>query len=435
MTLYIIVSVSIFIAIIPTFILLFDVRKRLIQAENAKQSEMSSLQDKISKSEQEIKGEVKSNQTNIANTLTKQIESTTTTLVQVLETLGNNQTQALKSVTDSTRTLTQSNEKRIDKVRDTVDQKLQDLQASNEQKLDQINTTVNEKLQTTLARRLQESFKQVSERLESVHKGLGEMQNLAADVGNLQNVLTDVRARGTWGEVMLNTILEEILTPDQYGKQVKIHNGEQRVDFAIRLPGISDTPNTPLWLPIDSKFSISAYQELSEATKMLDKDVEQAAIRKLMRTVNDNAKSIHDKYVAPPYTTDFAIMFLPTEGLYAEVIRQPGAVEELLRKHKIIVAGPTTIASILLSIRVGFKTLAVQKHSTELWDILATVKNGFNDFDEAIRLLRTHLSRASNTVDNVDKERQRMNKALRDVEQRSPDEILQIQGSTDNESK
>ena len=314
-----------------------------------------------------------------------------------------------------------------------MDQKLKDLQSSNEQKLEQINTTVNEKLQTTLTERLQEAFNHVSERLESVHKGLGKMQNLAEDVGNLQRVLTDVRARGTWGEVMLGTILDEILTPDQYGKQVKMHEGEQRVDFAIRLPGNSDVPDSHVWLPIDSKFPTSAYQELAEATKKLDKNAEQAAIRRLMKTVRDNAKSIQEKYIAPPHTTEFAIMFLPTEGLYAEVIRQPGQVEQLLREYRVIVAGPTTLASILLSIRVGFQTLTIQKHSTELWDILASVQSGFRDFDEAIRLLKTHLNHASNTVDRVDKERQRIDKALSTVEQRSPDETSQIQSPTDNE--
>ena len=314
-----------------------------------------------------------------------------------------------------------------------MDQKLKDLQTSNEQKLEQINTTVNQKLQTTLTERLQEAFNHVSERLESVHKGLGKMQNLAEDVGNLQRVLTDVRARGTWGEVMLGTILDEILAPDQYDRQVKISDGEQRVDFAIRLPGNSDVPDSPVWLPIDSKFPTSAYQELAEATNTLDKNTEQAAIRRLTNTVIDNARSIQEKYIAPPHTTEFAIMFLPTEGLYAEVVRQPGQVEQLLREYRVVVAGPTTLASILLSIRVGFQTLAIQKHSTELWDILATVQNGFRDFDEAIRLLKTHLNRATNTVDRVDRERQRMDKALSTVEQHSSDETSQIQSPTDGE--
>ncbi len=570
MTLYIIISIFIFIAIILALIFLFDVRKRLIQVENAKQGELDSLQKEISKSEQEIKNEVKANQTNITNTLTQQLESTTTTLVKTLETLGNNQTQALKNVTDSTHTLTESNETRMDSVqktlderfttlqtsneqklseisesvtnelqktsqtlvktletlgnnqtqalknvtdsthtltesnetrmdsvqktlderfttlqtsneqklseisesvtnelqqtsqtlvttvgkleealqnqlkqgteainsltktnetrienvRKTVDQKLQDLQTSNEQKLEQINTTVNEKLQSTLAKRIQEAFNHVSERLESVHKGLGKMQNLAEDVGNLQSVLTDVRARGAWGEVMLGTILDEILTPDQYSKQVKVHDGDQRVDFAIRLPGNSDVPDSPVWLPIDSKFPASAYQELVEATNRLDKDVEQAAIRKLMNTVISNARSIQEKYIKPPYTTEFAIMFLPTEGLYAEVIRQSGKVEQLLREYRVVVAGPTTLASILLSIRVGFQTLAIQKHSTELWDILASVKTEFREFDEAIRVLSRHLDNASNTVKRVATSRQEMDKVLSTVEQRTPDEQL-----------
>ena len=505
MTLSIILSVLILIAIIPTLLLLFNIQKRLRQVENTK-TELRALQEKITQSETEIKNEVKSNQTTIANTLTQQIKSTTETLVKTLDTIGNSQRAALESVTKETRTLresnqtymenvvktleerfttlqtsneqtlaenskavtnelqktsqtlvttigqleeglqnqlkrgtegintlTQANEKGIENVRKTVDQKLKDLQTSNEQKLDQINTTVNQKLQTTLTERLQEAFNHVSERLESVHKGLGKMQNLAEDVGNLQRVLTDVRARGTWGEVMLGTILDEILTPEQYGKQVKINHGEQRVDFAIKLPGNSDVPDSPVWLPIDSKFPTSAYQELAEATNKLDKDAEQTAIKRLMNTVKDNAKSIQEKYIAPPHTTEFAIMFLPTEGLYAEVIRQPGQVEQLLREYRVIVAGPTTLASILLSIRVGFQTLAIQKHSTELWDILATVQNGFRDFDEAIRLLKTHLNRASNTVDRVDRERQRMDKALSTVEQRSSDETSQIQSPTDGE--
>ncbi|MDE0314668.1 MAG: DNA recombination protein RmuC [Candidatus Poribacteria bacterium] len=505
MTLSIILSVLILITLIPTLLLLFNVQKRLRQVENAK-TELGALQEKITQSETEIKNEIKSNQTTISNTLTQQIESTTTTLVNILETLGNNQTQALENVTKSTQNLTQSNETRMDSVqkalnerfttlqtsneqkladiskavtnelqntsqtlvttigqleeglqnqlkreteaintltqanekgienvRKTVDQKLKDLQTSNEQKLEQINTTVNQKLQTTLTERLQEAFNHVSERLESVHKGLGKMQNLAENVGNLQRVLTDVRARGTWGEVMLGTILDEILTPDQYDTQVKISDGEQRVDFAIRLPGNSDVPDSPVWLPIDSKFPISAYQELAEATNTLDKNTEQAAIRRLTNTVIDNARSIQEKYIAPPHTTEFAIMFLPTEGLYAEVVRQPGQVEQLLREYRVVVAGPTTLASILLSIRVGFQTLAIQKHSTELWDILATVQNGFRDFDEAIRLLKTHLNRATNTVDRVDRERQRMDKALSTVEQHSSDETSQIQSPTDGE--
>ena len=377
--------------------------------------EINLLREAVSRSEQEIKGEVKSNQESISNTLTNQFKSSSDTFVNTLKVLGGTQTEKLDSVTKAINTLTESNENRFENVRKTLNERLDTLQKSNENKLDQMRKTVDEQLQSTLEKRLTESFKVVSERLEAVREGLGKMENLASDVGNLQRVLTNVKARGIWGEFQLGAILEQILTRDQYELNVQPHAGPERVEYAIRLPGNNDQ-NKPVWLPIDSKFPMADYERLVDAADKADKDGEEEAIKGLIRTVRTEARNISEKYISPPDTTDFAIMFLPTEGLYAEVLRQPGEVAELLQKYQIVVAGPTTLAAILISLRVGFRTLAIQKHSSEIRKLLAAVKTEFGVYHRALQLTQNQLKHASNNLEEAGNRSQKVVDKLREVE-------------------
>lgn len=382
----------------------------------------------------------------ISQTVTKQLKTTSDTLVTTvgelgkaqkaaadtlvttINGLGNAQASKLQDVTNSTNALTQSNETGIENIRKTVENRIQNLQTSNENKLDQMRETVDEKLQTTLEKRLTESFNIVSERLDAVQKGLGTMQSLASEVGNLQKVLTNVSTRGAWGEVQLGAILEQILTPDQYSLNVQPHKGSERVEYAVRLPGNDDNPDTYIWLPIDSKFPTADYQRLVDATEKADKKAEQSAIRSLIRTVQSEARDISEKYVSPPHTTDFGIMFLPTEGLYAEVLRQPGLVEELLQTHRIVVAGPTTLTAILLGLRVGFRTLAIQKHSGKIQEMLAAIKTEFREYSSVLGLTQRHLRNASNALEKTENRSQAVVGKLREVEELPLEEAAKTLG-------
>lgn len=408
-------------------VLLFLMRKQLTAIET-NQDGTNSLSEEILRSEQGIKDEVRSSQITISETLTTQLKSTGEMLGSNLTELGKAQTRELENVTKSTNNLTQSNETRIENVRKTVDSRLQTMQDSNERKLDEMRKTVDEQLQSTLEKRLTESFKMVSERLESVREGLGTMQELASDVGNLQRVLTNVSTRGAWGEVQLGAILEDTLTSNQYGKNVQPHAGSERVEYAIRLPGQDRSPNSYLWLPIDSKFPREDYERIKEASERVDKDEEQKAIRGLIRTVSNEAKTIKLKYIAPPHTTDFAIMFLPTEGLYAEVLRQPGLVEELRRDHNIIVAGPTTLSAILSSLRLGFQTLAIQERSSEIKNILAAVKTEFGKYHNALQLTQKQLNFASSNLEKASKRSQEVVHKLQSLEDLPPAEAAERLG-------
>ena len=353
----------------------------------------------------------------IRQTLTEELTVAGDALVSTVSRLADMQRQRLEDLTKSTKNLMQSNEASIESIRRTVDNRLQIMQDSNERKLDQMRKTVDDQLQSTLEKRLTESFTLVTEHLESVQRGLGAMQNLAAGVGNLQRVLTNVSTRGTWGEVQLGAILEEILTPDQYDRNVQPHMGSERVEYAIRLPGQNGDPTSHIWLPIDAKFPIEDYQRLMDAAEKADKEAEQTATRSLRRTVRTEARSISKKYIAVPYTTDFAIMFLPTEGLYAEILRQPGLVEQLRRDYSIIVAGPTTLSAILSSLRLGFQTLAIQEHSSEIRDVLGAVKTECEKFGGIMERLKKQLNTASNTVESTGARTRAMARHLRDVEQ------------------
>lgn len=312
--------------------------------------------------------------------------------------------------------LSESNARRMSEVRATLEAQLAQLQQSNTAKLDEMRRTVDEKLQTTLEARLGESFKQVADRLEQVHKGLGEMQALAAGVGDLKHLLTNVKARGIFGEAQLASLLEQIFTVDQYAAQVVTRPGTRNsVDFAIRLPGKS-ADGTPLWLPIDAKFPNEDYERLLDAQQRADAAAADIAGRALETRIRLEAKSICDKYVEPPHTTDFAILFLASEGLYAEVLRRPGLMESLQRDYRVTIAGPTTLLAMLNSLQMGFRTLALEKRSSEVWQVLGAVKTEFGKFGDVLSKVKSQTETMLNTLDTAERRSRVMSKALRNVE-------------------
>jgi DNA recombination protein RmuC len=314
--------------------------------------------------------------------------------------------------------LTESNQSALDRIRATFDGRIKELQEGNEKKLDEMRKTVDEKLHDTLEKRLGESFKLVSDRLEAVHKGLGEMQNLATGVGDLKRVLTNVKARGTWAEVQLGALLEQVLTAEQYAKNVNIKpDSSERVEYAVLLPGAKDNPASKVWLPIDSKFPQEDYLRLQEAAEKADTAAVQVAADSLARTIRNAGKDIHDKYINPPDTTDFGIMFLATEGLYAEVLRQPALVEELQQKYRVVLAGPTTLIAILSSLRLGFQTLAIEQRASEVWRVLGAVKSEFGKFGDVLDKVKKQLNTASRTIEQTGVRSRALERSLRTVAQ------------------
>ena len=312
--------------------------------------------------------------------------------------------------------LTESNAQRMLEVRATLEAKIKDLQADNAARLEEMRKTVDEKLHATLETRLTESFRQVSERLEKVHQGLGEMQQLAIGVGDLKRVLTNVKTRGTWGEVQLEMLLEQVLTVDQYAKNVETIPGTNaRVEFAIKLPGSVDG-GAPVWLPIDAKFPKEQYERLVDAADRADADGVLQAGRELERAVRGEAKTICEKYLSPPHTTDFAILFLPTEGLYAEVMRRPGLADDLQRSLRVSIAGPSTLAAILNSLQMGFRTLALEKRSSEVWQVLGAVKTEFGKFGTVLSKTRLTLEQAAKSIESAEVRSRQMARKLKSVE-------------------
>jgi DNA recombination protein RmuC len=304
----------------------------------------------------------------------------------------------------------------LENVRSIVDQRLKQLQEDNAKQIDKMRATVDEKLHGTLEKRLGEAFKVVSDRLEQVHQGLGAMQQLASDVGGLQKVLANVKTRGGWGEVQLGTLLEQVLTPEQFARNVKTRDDSgENVEFAIKLPGNED--GAPVWLPIDAKFPTEDYHRLLAAQENGDGDAIDDAIKGLETQLKKSAKDICAKYINPPKTTDFALMFLPTEGLYAEAIRRVGLVEQVQRECRVIFAGPTTLAALLNSLQMGFRTLAIQKRSSEVWNLLAAVKTEFGKFGEALSAVKDKIDQASRKMEDVDVRSRAITKRLRDVEE------------------
>ena len=306
----------------------------------------------------------------------------------------------------------------LESLRTIVRSELETIRTSNEVKLEAIRKTVNEELQSTLEKRLGESFKLVSSRLEAVQAGLGEMRTLATGVGDLKKVLTNVKARGTWGEVQLESLLEQILTPDQYDRNVKTNDRTgEIVEFAVKLPGQNNNLEEPVWLPIDAKFPQEDYLRLMESSDAGDTKAVEQSRESLVRSIKNSAKDIQKKYLNPPATTDFAILFLPTEGLYAEVLRTPGLIEELQNQQRIVISGPTTLAATLSSLRMGFRTLAIEKRSSEVWKVLSAVKTEFSKFGEALGKVRRQLDTASNSLEDLTITRTRaMERRLKSVE-------------------
>jgi DNA recombination protein RmuC len=303
----------------------------------------------------------------------------------------------------------------LESVRGIVDQRLKQLHEENTGQLERMRATVDEKLQGTLEKRLGESFKLVSDRLEQVHQGLGAMRQLASDVGGLQKVLANVKTRGGWGEVQLGNLLEQLLTADQFSRNVQTRaDSTERVDFAIKLPG--DENGAPVWLPIDSKFPTEDYQRLLAAQDNGNTESIESAMKGLETQLRRSAKDICGKYINPPRTTDFALMFLPTEGLYAEAIRRVGLVEQVQRECRVIFAGPTTLAALLNSLQMGFRTLAIQKSSSEVWNLLASVKNEFGKFGALLDGVKRKLDQASSQIDDVARKSRTIEKRLNQVE-------------------
>jgi DNA recombination protein RmuC len=325
-------------------------------------------------------------------------------------------------------TLTQHNAERMHEVRATLEAKLKELQTDNAAQLERMRETVDEKLKTTLEARLGESFKLVSERLDQVHRGLGEMQALAQGVGDLKRVLGNVKTRGTFGEVQLGALLEQILTAEQYATNVATLPGSnERVEYAIRLPG--SQPGQPVWLPIDAKFPREDFERLLDAQDRADPEAAALAAVALERRIREEAKRIHEKYIGPPHTTDFALLFLPTEGLYAEVIRRPGLFEALQRDYRITLAGPTTLAALLNSLQMGFRTLAIEQRSSEVWQILGAVKSEFGKFADVLDRTQKQIDTVSKSIGAAGVRTRAIERSLRKVESFEGVDVLQLEAS------
>ena len=354
-------------------------------------------------------------QGDIARTQNEQIDSFSRQLAAMQQHLADSLARATRAQVEQADRVRESLDQRMGEVRATVESKLASIQQDNEKKLEEIRVTVDEKLHATLEQRLGEAFSRVAERLEQVHRGIGEMQKLASDVGSLSRVLSNVKTRGTFGEVQLGALLEQVFAPAQYAKNVEtIPNSNQRVDYAIRFPGRDGSQ--PVWMPIDCKFPRDDYERLVDAHERADAaGVEQSA-KAIEQRLRIEARTIRDKYLGPPHTTDFAILFVPTEGLYAEALRRPGLFESLQRDHRVTLAGPTTLLALLTSFRVGFNTLALEQRSNEVREVLGAVKTEFGKFGEVLAATKRRLDAASNSIGDAERRARAMGRALREVE-------------------
>ncbi|EON14291.1 DNA recombination protein RmuC [Pandoraea sp. SD6-2] len=363
-----------------------------------------------------------------------QLEAVRQSLVLNGQQMREEQTSALRRFGDAQHQqltqLAEGNERRLAEVRATLEQKLKDIEVNNATKLEEMRRTVDEKLHATLEQRLGESFKLVSDRLEQVHRGLGEMQTLAAGVGDLKRVLTNVKTRGIWGEVQLQALLEQLLTPDQFAKNVATKPGSaERVEFAIALPGQSSDSNTPVWLPIDAKFPREDYERLLDAQERADPVAVEEASKALETRIRLEAKTIADKYLAPPHTTDFALLFLPTEGLYAEVLRRPGLSDLLQREYRVTVAGPTTLTALLNSLQMGFRTLAIERRSSEVWQVLGAVKTEFTKFGDVLAKTKAQLETVTRSIDKAEVRTRAMARQLKAVEALPGEQAVELLGA------
>jgi len=399
--------------------------QRAAQRDGALEPHFDALQSGLERTGRELREELARGRQETAATARSDREEQAQSLDRLAKTLAGQvgqlatlQGQQLEAFAQQLSRLTQSNEQRFEQLRQSVEARLGAIQSDNANKLEEMRKTVDEKLHATLEQRLGDSFRLVSERLELVHKGLGEMQTLAAGVGDLKKVLTNVKTRGTWGEVQLEALLDQVLTAEQYDKNVATRPGSgERVEFAIRLPGQNgDADNRPVWLPIDAKFPVEDYQRLIEAQDRADPAAVEVAAKALEMRLRDEAKKIRDKYVEPPHTTDFAILYLPTEGLYAEALRRPGLAEALQRDCRVSLAGPTTLAALLNSLQMGFRTLAIEKRSSEVWAVLGAVKTEFGKFGEALESTRKKLEQATKSIESAGVRTRQIERKLKGVE-------------------
>ena len=411
-----------------------DLRPQLQSIEKGQERGSRELRDELARSRTDFANEAQRMRAETAASLGSVRDS----LLKQITDMMALQTQHQDGFKTQLSRLTDSNEQKIDALRIAVETKLTQLQADNTAKLEEMRRTVDEKLQGTLERRLGESFKLVSERLEQVHKGLGDMQSLASGVGDLKKVLTNIKVRGNWGEMQLGNLLEDVLIPDQYGTNIVTKPGsKERVEFAIKLPGRGDHDDQVVWLPIAAKFPKEDYERLMDAREKGAAAALEDAGRQLENRIKSEAKDIRDKYVDPPNTTDFAILNLSTEGLYAEVLSRPGLVAAIQRDFRVNVAGPTTLAALLNSLQMGFRTLAIAKRSSEVWSILGAVKTEFHKFGEVIDKVKKKIDEAGNVIDTAKTRSRAIERKLKNVQELPAGEartLLEIAGtSTEDE--
>jgi DNA recombination protein RmuC len=399
-----------------------EVITQLMSIEKSIERVERTLNDEMAKNRGENNVVARALREEIANTLSHLNES-------ILKRMNENtrtQLAQLETFSQQLQGLTQMNEQKLERMRDTVEKQLHMLREDNGSKLEEMRKTVDEKLNQTLEKRLGESFKLVSERLEMVHRGLGEMQTLASGVGDLKRVLSNVKTRGIWGEIQLENLLEQILTIEQYAKNVATKPGSNdRVEFAIKLPG-RDTQESIVWLPIDAKFPQEDYQRLLEAQEQANAVLAEEAAKALENRIKGEAKDIAAKYISVPHTTEFAILFLPIEGLYAEVLRRPGLCDTIMRNYKVIIAGPTTLSALLNSLQMGFRTLAVEKRSSEVWSLLSVVKTEFGKFGDLLDKTHKKLQEASNSIDVAARKSRTIERKLKNVQELPQDEALNL---------
>ncbi len=403
-----------------------DLHVKIDALEKSFERQERFLRDELARGREELQAGVRQSREEMSGSMTVLGDS----LLKRMSDIAGLQKNQLELFASQLKELTASNESRLDKLREGVDARLRLIQEDNAKKLEQMRATVDEKLHDTLEKRLGESFKLVSERLELVQRGLGEMQSLAIGVGDLKKVLTNVKTRGTFGEVQLASLLEQILSPGQYDSNVETRSGSgQRVEFALKLPGRDGTQDGLVWLPLDAKFPQEDYLRLVEAQELGDIIAAAEASRLLDRAVREMAKNIRDKYLDPPHTTDFGVMFLPTEGLYAEVLRLPGLFDVLQREFKVMVAGPTTLAALLNSLQMGFRTLAIEKRSAEVWNLLGAVRTEFSKFGAVLDKTRKKLLEAGNHIDQAATRTRVIERKLRDVQElphEAADNLLEL---------
>lgn len=381
------------------------------------EQKLTSVQDDNNKKLEQIRQESTASAQKAREEVSESLKSFNDSVLKGMTNMSDSQQKQMELFSGQLGKLTESNQQQFDVLKNTVELKLKAIQDDNTKQLDQMRATVDEKLQGTLEKRLGESFKLVSERLEQVYKGLGEMQTLATGVGDLKKVLTNVKTRGTWGEVQLGAMLEQVLTTEQFEKNVATKNTGERVEYGIKLPGKAEDRDDIVWLPIDAKFPVEDYQRLMDAQEKADITLADIAIKELENRIKQCASDISNKYINPPKTTDFAILYLPTEGLFAEVIRRTNLIEQVQREYRVVIAGPTTLWSILNSLQLGFRTLAIQKRSSEVWNLLAAVKTEWTKYGEVLDKVQKKIQEASNTIESAQTRTRAIGRKLRNVQE------------------